>query len=84
MKNLGLVKLIVCGVLSVIAFWFARKFAIVFIGTDGFIKTALAFAVTVASGGLVYLVGAVVLKVNEAQTIIKTLGGFIKPLLKKG
>ena len=83
MKNMGMVKLIVCGVLSIAAFWFARKFAISFIGTDGFIKTVFTFAVTVASGGLVYLVGAVVLKVNEAQIILKTLGGFILPHLKK-
>ena len=83
MKNIGILKLVVCGILSVAAFFLARKFAISFIGTDGFIKTALTFAATVAAGGLVYLISAIVLRVDEAQIIIKTADGYIRRLIKK-
>lgn len=83
MKNLGMVKLIIAGALSLAAFYFARRFAISFIGTDGFIKSVLVFAVTVAAGGITYLVSAIVLKVNEAQIILKTAAGYLKPLFKR-
>ncbi|MBR5586750.1 MAG: murein biosynthesis integral membrane protein MurJ [Clostridia bacterium] len=83
MKNMGLVKLIVCGVLSFAAFWFVRKLALGFIGTENFIKTALVFAVTVVAGGVVYLVSSILLKVEEAQTILKTAAGFLRPHIKR-
>ena len=77
-KNFGILKLILSGVLCAIACLIVRRVALNALGTGTFIKTALVFAATVASGGAVYIACAFILKVKETEIIRKVLKSLIK------
>lgn len=78
MKNLSILKMIICGLLGLTACIIARRFALGIIGTNGFVSTATVLLICAAACGLVYLASAFLLKVKETEIILKTLKTLIK------
>lgn len=73
MKNFGILKLLISGLLGAAVCFATREFALGVFGSGTFIKSAAVFATSAVSGGAVYIISAFILRVKETEIIRKIL-----------
>ncbi len=76
--SFGLIKLIICGMIAATTCIFARGFALKMIGNEGFILSVAVLIISSAACGVVYLLSAFLLKVNETNIIKKIIKNLIR------